>query len=174
MKTQLTLEVSERDHIQGPVTATITLVEYGDYECPLCGEAYPMVKRLQKQLGERLRFAFRNFPLTTAHPHAQNAAEAAEAAAGQDRFWEMHDLLFENQKHLGESHLIRYARRLGLDETRLQRELSEHTHASRVREDFMSGIRSGVNGTPTFFINGVHYWGSYDFDVFLRVLQNQR
>lgn len=174
MKTQLTLPVSERDHIQGLATAPITLVEYGDYECPFCGEAYPIVKQLQEQLGERLRFVFRNFPLTTAHPHAQNAAEAAETAAGQDRFWEMHDLLFENQEELGDSNLIHYASKLGLDATRFESELSAHTYATRVREDFMSGVRSGVNGTPAFFINGVRYHGSFDFDVFLRALQNQR
>ena len=171
MKTQLTLPVSERDHVQGLATAPITLVEYGDYECPNCGEAYPVVKELQEQLGERLRFVFRNFPLTKAHPHAQNAAEAAEAAAAQGRFWEMHDVLFENQEKLGDNNLIRYANKLGLDATRFQSELSGHVHEARVREDFMSGVRSGVNGTPGFFINGVPYNGSYDFDVFLRALQ---
>ena len=174
MKIQLTLPVSERDHIQGPATAPITLVEYGDYECPNCGEAYSIVKELQEELGERLRFVFRNFPLTTAHPHAQNAAEAAEIAAGQGRFWEMHDLLFENQEELGDRDLIHYASKLGLDAAQFQRELSAHAHAARVREDFMSGVRSGVNGTPAFFINGVVYHGSYAFDVFLRALQNQR
>ena len=126
MKTQLTLSVSERDHIQGPATAAITLVEYGDYECPYCGEAYPIVRQLQEELGERLRFVFRNFPLTTAHPHAQNAAEAAETAAGQGRFWEMHDLLFENQEELDEEDLISYASKLGLDVARFKTELARH------------------------------------------------
>jgi protein-disulfide isomerase len=174
MKAQLILPVGERDHIQGRATAPITLVEYGDYECPHCGEAYPIVKQLQQQLGERLRFVFRNFPLTTAHPHAQNAAEAAETAAGQGQFWEMHDLLFKHQEELSDRDLIRYAGELGLEAARFQRELSAHIHAGRVREDFMSGVRSGVNGTPAFFINDVPYHGSYDFDVFLRTLQNQR
>jgi protein-disulfide isomerase len=174
MKTQLALPIGERDHIQGPATAPITLVEYGDYECPYCGEAYPVVKQLQEELGEQLSFVFRNFPLTTVHPHSQHAAEAAETAAAQGRFWEMHDLLFENQEDLKDVDLIRYATELGLDVARFKSELAGHNHAPRVREDFMSGVRSSVNGTPTFFINGVRYDGSTDFDVFLRVLKNQR
>ena len=174
MKTQLTLPVGERDHIQGPATAPITLVEYGDYECPYCGEAYPVVKELQKELCDRLRFVFRNFPLTTAHPHAQNAAEAAETAGMQNQFWEMHDLLFENQQKLEEANLIRYASNLELDLSRFKAELSGHTHAARVREDFMSGVRSSVNGTPTFFINGARHDGSVDFDTLLWVIKRQR
>jgi protein-disulfide isomerase len=173
MKTQLTLSVSERDHIQGPATAPITLVEYGDYECPYCGEAYPIVRQLQQELGERLRFVFRNFPLTTAHPHAQSAAEAAETAAAQDSFWEMHDLLFENQEKLDEADLIRYASKLALNLSRFKSELSAHTHAARVREDFMSGVRSGVNRTPTFFINGGRHDGSFDFDTLLWVMKRR-
>ena len=168
------LPMPERDHIQGPVDAPIRLVEYGDYECPYCGEAYPILKQLQEELGDRLRFVFRNFPLTTVHSRAQDAAEAAETAAAQGHFWEMHDLLFENQEELEDDDLIRYAGKLKLDATRFKTELSGHAHAARVREDFMSGVRSGVNGTPAFFINGVRYDGSFDFDVFLRVLQNQR
>jgi len=175
MKTQLSgslnLPVSARDHTQGLATASITLAEYGDYECPYCGETYPIVKQLQEKLGERLRFVFRNFPLSAAHPHAQDAAEAAETAAAQDRFWEMHDLLFENQEALEHGDLIRYARELGLDAVRFKNELSRHTHAPRVREDFMSGVRSSVNGTPTFFINGVRHDTSFDFDTLLSALE---
>jgi len=173
MKTQLTLPVGERDHVQGLATAPITLMEYGDYECPYCGEAYPIVKELEEELGDGLRFVFRNFPLSTAHPHAQVAAEAAETAGAQGRFWEMHDLLFENQQELDEHDLGRYAGKLGLDAARFKSELAGHAHAARVREDFMSGVRSGVNGTPTFFVNGVRYNGSFAFDVFLRALQNE-
>jgi protein-disulfide isomerase len=159
---QLAAPVGERDHRQGPDAAPVTLVEYGDYECPHCGRAYPIVKEVQARLGDRLRFVFRNFPLTQSHPHAQHAAEAAEAAAAQGRFWEMHDRLYERQAALDDRDLERYAAELGLDAARLAAELAAHTHAPRVREDFMSGVRSGVNGTPTFFINGVRYDDSWD------------
>lgn len=158
----LVLPVGDRDHAQGPANAPVTLVEYGDYECPYCGQAYPIVKAVQKVLGPRLRFVFRNFPLSEAHPNASNAAEAAEAAGQQGKFWEMHDTLFEHQDALRPRDLVAYATRLGLDSERLARELESHTHATRVREDFMSGVRSGVNGTPTFFINGERHDGSWD------------
>jgi protein-disulfide isomerase len=168
----LTLPVSQdRDHIQGPAEAPVTLVEYGDYECPYCGAAYPIVKEVQARLGDGLRFVFRNFPITTSHPHAEQAAEAAEAAASQGRFWEMHDLLYENQKRLRDADLHGYAETLGLDTERFDKELAEHVHAARVREDFMSGVRSGVNGTPTFFINGVRHDDSYDLETFLAALE---
>ena len=169
----LTLPVSDdRDHVQGPSDAPVTLVEYGDYECPYCGEAYPIVKAVQEQMGERLRFVFRNFPLTNSHPHAQHAAEAAEAATVQGKFWEMHDHLFEHQGALDDAHLAQYAREVGVDESRFTREMSEHTHAERVREDFMSGIRSGVNGTPTFFVNGARHDDGYDAETLLSALNH--
>ena len=114
-KSQLTLPNAKRDHIQGPIDAPIALVEYGDYECPYCGEAYPIIKAIQERLGDRMCFAFRNFPLVNSHPHAQHAAEAAEAAGAQGRFWEMHDLLFENQDALEDENLAQYAEALGLD-----------------------------------------------------------
>jgi protein-disulfide isomerase len=168
----LTQPVDERrDHVDGPADAAVTLLEYGDYQCPYCGAAYPQVKQVQQALGDRLRFVFRNFPITTAHPHAELAAEAAEAAAAQGRFWPMHDLLYENQRHLEATDLVGYAERLGLDVDRFQRELSEHVHAARVHEDFMSGVRSGVNGTPTFYVDGVRYEGSYEADALLDVLR---
>ena len=160
-----------RDHAQGPASAPVTLVEYGDYECPYCGSAYPIVKEVQSAMRERLRFVFRNFPLTQIHPHAQQAAEAAEAAGAQGRFWEMHDLLFERQRWLEERDLLEYARDLDLDAGRLERELVEHAHAERVREDFLSGVRSGVNGTPTFFINGVRHDASWDLESLLAALE---
>jgi protein-disulfide isomerase len=168
----LTMPVSEdRDHIQGPADATVTLVQYGDYECPYCGAAYPIIKRVQARLGERLRFVFRNFPITTSHPHAEQAAEAAEAAATQSRFWQMHDLLYENQKNLRDRDLRAYAEQLGLDVELFGRELAEHVYAERVYEDFMSGVRSGVNGTPTFYINGVRHDDSYEFETLLAALE---
>lgn len=170
---ELVLPVSdERDHIQGPAAAPVTLLEYGDYECPYCGAAYPIVKQVQAQLGDQLRFVFRNFPITTSHPHAEQAAEAAEAAAAQDRFWEMHDHLYEHQRRLGEADLRGYARELGLDVDRFSDDLAQHVHAARVREDFMSGVRSGVNGTPTFYINGVRHDDSYELETLLAAIED--
>ena len=168
----LTVPVAEdRDHIQGPAEAAVTLVEYGDYQCPYCGAAYPIIKEVQARMGESLRFVFRNFPITTSHPHAEQAAEAAEAAAHQGKFWEMHDLLYENQSRLGEEDLRSYAKELELDVPTFDRELAEHVHAERVREDFMSGVRSGVNGTPTFYVNGARHDGSYEIETLLAVLE---
>ena len=176
MRTQweatLTIPVTDdRDHIQGAADAAVTLVEYGDYECPYCGAAYPIVKQVQEAMGDGLRFVFRNFPITTAHPHAEQAAEAAEAADAQGRFWPMHDHLYENQRRLNAEDLVAYADQLGLDVDRFEGELREHVHEARVREDFMSGVRSGVNGTPTFYINGVRHDDSYEFDTLLGALQ---
>jgi protein-disulfide isomerase len=168
----LSLPVSEgRDHIQGSADAAVTLVEYGDYECPYCGAAYPIVKEVQARMGDRLRFVFRNFPITTSHPNAERAAEAAEAAAGQGAFWEMHDLLFANQKHLQDEDLHSYAERLGLDLERFDREIAQRVHAERVHEDFMGGVRSGVNGTPTFYINGARHDGGYDIEALFAALE---
>jgi protein-disulfide isomerase len=168
----LTTPVSEdRDHIQGPADAAVTLVQYGDYECPYCGAAYPIIKEVQTRLGDRLRFVFRNFPISTSHPHAEQAAEAAEAAATQGRFWEMHDLLYENQRRLRDQDLRGYAEKLGLDVDLFDKELAQHVHAARVHEDFMSGVRSGVNGTPTFYINGTRHDDSYETDPLLAALE---
>lgn len=168
---KLTRAVSSRDHIEGSDKALVTLVEYGDYECPYCGAAYPIVKELQKRLGSRLRFVFRNFPLAQSHPHAVRAAEAAEAAAAQGRFWEMHDTLYENQHALEDRDLAHYADELGLEDARFRRELSGHLWMSRVREDFSDGVRSGVNGTPTFFINGFRHDGDFEFETMLVALE---
>jgi protein-disulfide isomerase len=167
----LTIPVTEDcDHIQGPADAAVTLVEYGDYECPYCGAAHPIISEVQARMAERLRFVFRNFPITTSHPHAEQAAEAAEAAAAQGRFWAMHDHLFEHQKRLSDEDLRAYAEELGLDVEVFARELAEHVHAARVREDFMGGVRSGVNGTPTFYINGARYDDPYDVETLVAAL----
>jgi len=171
-ETVLTMPVSEdRDHIQGPADAPVTLVQYGDYECPYCGAAYPIIKEVQARMGESLRFVFRNFPILTSHPHAEQAAEAAEAAASQGRFWPMHDLLYENQRRLRDQDLRAYAEQLGLDVELFDKELVEHVHAERVHEDFLSGVRSGVNGTPSFYINGARHDDSYEMRTLLAALE---
>jgi len=168
------LPMPDRDHVQGPIDAPIKLLEYGDYECPYCGEAYPIVKAIQQRLGDRMCFAFRNFPLVNAHPHAQHAAEAAEAAGVQGRFWEMHDLLYENQDALEDKDLARYASTIGLDGERLMNELQSGAYTTRVRQDFRSGARLDVNGTPSFFINGVRYDGSPDVEALFAALITER
>lgn len=169
-KTKPTLPMEGRDHIQGSIKAPVALVEYGDYECPYCGEAHPLVKAVQQRLGNRLCFAFRNFPLANMHPHAEHAAEAAEAAGAQGRFWEMHDLLFENQGALDDADLEEYASTLGLDSRQLIEEVRGGAHAARIREDFRGGARNGVNGTPTFFINGERYDGDLSEEALLEAL----
>jgi protein-disulfide isomerase len=162
---QLTPPVGERDHIQGTNTAKVTLVEYGDYQCPSCLQAYPIMLDIQEHLGDMMRLVFRNFPLTTVHPNAEHAAEAAEAAGEQGKFWEMHDYLFEHQTHLDDAHLFAYAADIGLDVARFKRDLQTHAFTARVREDFLSGVKSGVNGTPTFFINGIRHDGAWDLET---------
>ena len=150
----------ERDHTEGPVNASLTLVQYGDYQCPYCGAAYPEVKKVQAELGSKLLFVFRNFPLTNVHEFAMKAAETAEAAAAQGKFWEMHDFLYEHQDTLGDpSVALGFARKLGLDTQRFEREIAQHVHQKRIKEDFNGGVRSGVNGTPTFYTNGVRHDG---------------
>jgi protein-disulfide isomerase len=151
----LAIPVSGSDHVLGPETARITLLEYGDFECPNCGQAYPGVKILRKHFGERMRFVFRHFPLREVHPHAELAAEAAETAGAQHKFWPMHDLLFENQLHLKAKNLRRYAEEAKLDLERYDYEMSDHVYLQRVQEHIDSGTRSGVRSTPTFFVNGV-------------------
>jgi protein-disulfide isomerase len=149
---------AEQDHIEGPVDAPFTLVEYGDYQCPYCGAAYPEVKQVQKELGGKLRFVFRNFPLTNIHEHAMNAAETAEAASSQGKFWPMHDFLYEHQATLGDhSVALGYAKKLGLDIQKFEREIAQHVYQKRIKNDFMGGVRSGVNGTPTFYVNGARH-----------------
>jgi protein-disulfide isomerase len=161
----LVLPVGPRDHIRGAHNAPVTLVEYGDYECPFCGQAHLITTELVRQMDGQLRFVFRNFPLTTMHPHAELAAEAAEAAGAQRKFWEMHDTLYENQQALEPEDLLHYAAALGLDLTRFSDELATHAHYDRIHEDFMGGVQSGVQGTPTFFINGIRHDGSWDLET---------
>jgi len=162
----------ERDHTAGPASAPVTLVEYGDYQCPYCGMAYPIVKSLQRALGDELRFVFRNFPLVESHPDAEHAAEAAESAGAQGMFWAMHDVLYENQQALDDRALLAYGEQVGVDTEQLATDLEQGTYRARVREDFRSGVRSGVNGTPTFFINGGRYDGSWtDAEQFLGALR---
>jgi protein-disulfide isomerase len=168
----LAVPVHANDHIRGAKNGAVTLVEYGDYECPHCGQAYYIVEQLEKMLADSLRFVFRNFPLSTVHPHAAQAAEAAEAAGAQQEFWRMHNTLFENQGALGLDDLLQYATMLDLDLSRFAADLNEHRYAGRVREDFLGGVRSGVNGTPTFFINDVRHDGPFDLQSLLDAVNN--
>lgn len=166
----LRIPVSAQDHIEGDAHAPVTLVEYGDYECPHCGRAYPIVKKVQKHFGKRVRFAFRNFPLNESHPHAEAAAETAEFAGTQDKFWGMHDALFENQERLSGALFLEIANGLGLDTDALRSALEGQEFAARVRADFSGGVRSGVNGTPTFFINGRRHDDSFDYETLKKAI----
>jgi len=170
---KLNLPVNDRDHIQGLRTAPVNLVEYGDYECPYTGQAYPIVKEILKRLGNKLLFVFRNFPLREIHPHAENAAEAAEAAAAQGKFWDMHDYLFEHQQALDHKHLLKYAATLGIDTDKFRKEMSGHIYKSMIDKSLGEGIASGVEGTPTFFINGVRHNGSWDLETLLAAIKKK-
>lgn len=168
----LTLPVGPRDHIIGAADALVTLVEYGDYECVFCAHAHKIIAELIHHMPSTMRYVFRHFPLATVHPHAQQAAEATEAAGAQRQFWQMHNMLFTNQESLDLQSLIRDAGLLGLDLAPFTNDLAQHVHAPRVREDFLSGVRSGTNGTPTFFVNGVRHNGSYDARTLSAVIQS--
>jgi protein-disulfide isomerase len=163
--------VSERDHRQGSLDAPIVLLEFGDYECPHCKAAFPVVKTIQEQLGDQLCFAFRHFPLVEIHAHAEPAAEAAEAAGAQNLFWEMHDLLFLNTPKLALSDFVKYAGSIGANLERFLKDLQTRRFLPPVREDIASGIRSNVPGTPTFFINGVRHAGGRDLTSLLGALK---
>jgi protein-disulfide isomerase len=167
---QLKPDVGADDHCQGPRDARIVLVEYGDFECPYCGEAYPELKAVQAAMGDALCFVFRHFPLSQAHPHAERAAEFAEAAATIGRFWEMHDMLYEHQHALDDPSLSGYAAKLGCDRALIESAL-RGDFASRVRHDFSSGVRSGVNGTPCLFINGRRHEDAWDAATVLAALK---
>ena len=170
-RTSLVIPVNERDHSQGPATAAVTLVQYGDYECPYTRQSTTVVRAIQQQLGDKLRFVFRNFPLTEIHPHALHSAETAEAAAVQGKFWEMHDYIFHHQHTLEDSDLEQFAIAVGLDMQQFARDMAERPYISRIEEDLQSGIRSGVRGTPTFFINGVLYPGSWEQEALLAAIE---
>lgn len=168
---RLTLPISQHDHQLGSPEARVTLVEYGDYQCQFCGRAYEIVNALRERLEDDVLYVYRHLPLNSIHPHAQLAAEAAEAAGAQDKFWEMHARLFENQERLSEADLLRYAEEIGLDLEHFRRDLREHTFADQVRADFASGLRSGVNGTPTFFVNGMRYDGPWDLESLVETIE---
>ncbi|MFY2563131.1 DsbA family protein [Corallococcus terminator] len=168
---RLRIPVGSLDHILGPADAPVVLVEYGDFECPFCGQAYWEMKKVLATLGGQLRYVFRHFPLSQAHPFAMQAAEASEAADVQGKFWEMYSLLYENQQALDTESLLAYARTLDLDMERFARDLSEHRFLDRIRRDFMGGVRSGVNGTPGFFINRARYQGDFSAPALITVLQ---
>ena len=167
----LVLPIGARDHTQGLREATVTLVEYGDFECGHCAAAFFILKEIKRWLEGVLCYVFRHFPAAEKHPQALRAAEAAEAAGAQGRFWEMHDLLCERSPNLDDVHLNRYAQELGLDIERFEREIREHTYLGKVREDFESGVASGVTQTPSFFINGVRYRGEADLDSLLAAIE---
>lgn len=157
----LRIPVSNKDHIEGNPEARIELVEYGDYQCPYCGEAYQEIKKVQKHLGKDLKFVFRNFPLTDAHQYALGAAIAAEIAGDMGKFWEMHDTLYENQEALEDADIIEYAQQLGLDIDKFESHFSDSKYENKIEDQMEGGLRSGVNGTPSFFVNGQKYEGDY-------------
>jgi protein-disulfide isomerase len=160
---KLTPPVNKNDHVQGSAYAAILLVEYGDYQCPHCGAAHPVVKEIQKRLGKNLSFVFRNFPLSNIHELAIPAAKAAEAAGRQNRFWQMHDMIYEHQIQLSEYALLKFAEGLRLNNIQFKRDFADKSLLEKIESDFESGMRSGVNGTPSFFINSYKYNGGYDF-----------
>lgn len=167
---RLTIPVSDADHRSGPVSARLTLVEYGDYECPYCGAAYPVLKAVQQAMGDKLSFVFRNFPLTEMHPHALHAAEFAELAASVGKFWEAHDMLYEHQRGLSDDRLFQYGEVLGLNKTQIVAAF-EGQFGDKIQTDFSGGIRSGVNGTPSLFINTMRYDGPCEFNALVDVLR---
>ena len=167
----LSKPVDELDHTQGSESAPVTLLMYGAYECPHCVDGNTVVKEIQKQLGEQLRFVFRHFPRTNVHPHAEAAAEVAEAAGAQGKFWEMHDKLFENYRRLDGEHLLGYAEELSLDMEKFDRALSGRIYLGKVLADLQSGVESGVKGTPTYFINGLKHTSSGEFPILLEAVE---
>ncbi|MEP7108320.1 MAG: thioredoxin domain-containing protein [Ferruginibacter sp.] len=167
----LHVAVNESDQKQGSSGAPLTLVEYGDYECPYCGEAYPIIKEIQAYFDDKLLFVFRNFPLAEMHPHALAAAYVAESAARQKKFWEVHDLIYENQQDLSSKQLLNYARSAGADIKKLTADINSAKIMDKVESDMESGARSGVNGTPTFFINGKRHNGNYEFEALKNALE---
>jgi protein-disulfide isomerase len=170
---RLAVEVAVGDHAQGPPDATYVLVQYGDYECPYTRRSLRDVDAVRKELGSALRWVFRNFPLTEIHPHALGAAEAAEAAGAQGRFWEMHATLFAHQRALEADDLLRYGAQIGLDPERFSADLDGRMHVEHIQADFDGGVRSGVRGTPTFFTNGIRHDGDYSARALLAALRGE-
>jgi len=168
---QLTIPVNDKDHFEGKADAPITLVEYGDYQCPHCGAAYPVIKKIQEAFPDQIKFVYRNFPLSESHPMAFSCAVATEAAALQGKFWEMHDIIFENQSGLSNEALFRMATKIGLDIEQFSNDIQKDTLSDKVEADFESGIRSGVNGTPSFFVNGTKFDGGAE-DLFAMFSEN--
>jgi protein-disulfide isomerase len=171
---RLLLPIHADDHVRGPADAAYTLVEYGDYECPACGRLFAVIRDLQPELSSMLRIAYRHYPLSGIHPHAQLAAEAAEAAGAQGRFWDMHDLLFQNQNALAPKYLYQYAEQIGLDAKRFRDELKARRYEDLVREHFRRGVQNGVYGTPGLFVNDVRYTGALDLDTLRRIVNSNR
>ena len=164
--------VTERDHISGSATAPVTLLEYGNFECIYCGGVYPIIKQVRKLLGDNLRFVFRHFPTVHTHPHSLRAAEAAESAAAQQRFWQMHDELFTHQTALEDRDLSHYARRVGLNLERFTHDMTEHSFLQQIESDYqLSLFDEHVTGTPTLYLNDVRYTGPTDLDSFLRAIK---
>jgi len=168
----LRVPVTQHDHILGPANASVTLVEYGDYECPYCGAAFPNVRRVLQHFGPKLRYVFRHFPLTQVHPEAEPAAETAEFAGAHKRFWEMHDGLYENQDRLGPQLLFSLAETLGLSEVELRDALATEKYAPKVKSDFLGGVRSGVNSAPSFFINGRQHEGTFEYEALVSAIDS--
>ena len=171
---RLRVPVTDRDHVRGPARASVTLVEYGDFQCPFCGAAYWVLRDLEDRFRRDFRFVYRHFPLTEIHPYALIAAESAEAAGAQGKFWDMHDLLFQNQPYFELENLIAYANAIGLDIGAFTSDLETHRHIPKIREDFMGGARSGVNGTPTLFINGERFDNPVDEALLTRAIDAAR
>ena len=168
---QFTPSMTSRDHVRGPASAVVTLLEYGDYKCPRCNEARFVVRRLEAALGDRMRFVFRNYPLSSLEVNSKHAAEAAETSGAQNKFWEMHDILFNQQHALSDKHLRVYATQCGLDMERFNRDMALHAFDFRVREDILSGHQNGVSNTPTFLINDRLHPGPYDYETLLSAMK---
>jgi len=168
----MSLTTNPQDHIKGNPNASIELIEYADYQCPYCGQAYYILEKIQKELGDKLKFVFRNFPIPQLHPYAVHAAIAAEAAGAQGKFWEMHDILFENQKNLDDNHLVEYAGQIGLDIKRFEEDSSNDQYFQKVNTDYEGGIKLGIQGTPTFFINQKMYEGDWSYPSFIAYLKS--
>lgn len=165
------IKINESDHIQGSPEAPVVLVEYADYQCPYCGQAYSIIKQLQKRFGDKMAFVFRNYPIQELHPFAVHAALAAEAAKLQGKFWEMHDIIFENQRHLDDSSLLKYAKEIGLDIPKFEKDFSSTTTIQKIQKDVQSGNDVTVQGTPAFFINGKFFPGNWTSTEFPDMLE---